>query len=81
MCVVLALAVTNARAQEAVRSSMAGQDAAEDRKRAAREKFNVQLGPVSLRFQSTFEVEANDNVRLAADHPQADLIFRPQVGP
>ena len=39
----------------------------------------MQLGPVSLRFQSTLEVEANDNVRLAADHPQADLIFRPQV--
>jgi len=79
VCVALALAAASASAQEAIRASMAGQDAAEARKRAASEKFNVQLGSVSLRFQSTFEVEANDNVRLEADHPQADLIFRPQV--
>ena len=79
VCVSLALAAASASAQEAIRSSMAGQDAAEARKRAASEKFNVRLGPVSLRFQSTFEVEANDNVRLEVDHPQADLIFRPRV--
>ena len=79
VCVALALAAASGPAQEAIRASMAGQDAAEAAKRAASEKFNVQLGPVSLRFQSTFEVEANDNVRLETDHPQADLVFRPQV--
>jgi len=77
VCVALALAAASASAQEAIRASMAGQDAAEARKRAASEKFNVRLGPVSLRFQSMFEVEANDNARFEADHPQADLIFRP----
>lgn len=79
VCVVLALAAAAASAQEAIRASMAGQEAAEARKRAASEKLNVQLGPVGLRLQSTFEVEANDNVRVVADHQQADLIFRPQI--
>jgi len=58
---------------------MAGQDAAEARKRSANEKLNVQLGPVQLRFQPIFEVEANDNVRVVSTGQQSDLIFRPQV--
>lgn len=80
VCVALALAAAAASGQEAIRASMAGQAAAEARKRALTgENLNVQLGPVGLRFQSTFEVEANDNVRVVADQQQADLIFRPQV--
>jgi ribosomal protein S18 acetylase RimI-like enzyme len=80
VCVALALAAVDASGQEAIRASMAGQDAAEARKRAlAGEKFNVRLGPVLLRSESIFEVEATDNVRITAENEQADLIFRPQI--
>ena len=77
VCVLLALAAASASAQEAIRSSMAGQAAAEAKKGAV-VSGNIQLGPVSLRTQSTFEVEANDNVRVVANNQQGDLIFRPQ---
>ncbi|MBI3850768.1 MAG: hypothetical protein HY298_10920 [Verrucomicrobia bacterium] len=78
---VVALLLANAAAgQEAIRASMAGQDAAEARKRALREgHFNLRLGPVSLRLQSSMGMEATDNVRLVDSNPQTDLIFRPQV--
>jgi len=75
----LALAGTTT-AQEALRYSLAGQDMAEARKRALEnEKFNVKLGPVSLRFSGALGIEGTDNVRYSESNPQADLIFRPQL--
>ena len=68
------------RSQEAVRTSLAGQDAAEARQRAlADQKANMRLGPVSLRFGSQFSMEANDNVKLEKHNEECDLILRPQL--
>lgn len=76
----LLLALTAVRAQEAVRASLAGQDAAEARKRAlANQRFNLKLGPVSLRFNTSAAIEATDNIRASENHPQADLGLRGQV--
>lgn len=68
------------RAQEALRASLAGQEAAEARKRAlANQRFNLKLGPVSLRFNATAAVEASDNIRAQENDPQADAGFRGQL--
>jgi hypothetical protein len=68
-----------AHAQESLRASMAGEAAAEARKQAlSAGRYNLRLGPISLRFQSGLEMDVTDNVRLAESHPQADLMFRPQ---
>jgi hypothetical protein len=67
-------------AQEALRVSLAGQDAAEARRRALSEgKFQVKMGPVSLRFTGRASAEATDNVRGSDSNPESDLILRPQV--
>jgi len=77
----LALLLVNvASGQEAIRTSIAGQEAAEARKRAlADSHYNLKLGPVSLRFQSGLGIEATDNVKLVKSNPQADLLFQPQA--
>lgn len=71
---------TTTQAQDALRSSMAGQEMAEARRlAAANQKFNVKLGPVSLRFTANMAVEATDNVRAVQTNTQPDLILRPQL--
>jgi hypothetical protein len=78
MCVML-LAAASGPAQEAFRTSLAGQAAAEAKQRAlADQNFNLRLGPVGLRFQSQLSIEANDNVRLEDNDPKSDVIVRPQ---
>ena len=63
-----------------MRYSLAGQDAAEARKRAlGNENYNLKLGPVTLRFSGAMGIEATYNVRYTEVDPQADLIFRPQL--
>lgn len=71
--------MTSLRAQEALRSSNAGAEAAERRKIAGTAYYNFKYGPVSLRFNGAFGVEGNDNVNLSQDNPRADLIVRPQL--
>jgi len=65
--------------QDAFRVSMAGQDAAEAKKRALEnQRFNVKLGPVSLRLGGQLGVQATDNVRFTSDQlAESDLIIRP----
>jgi len=59
--------------------SLAGQDMAERRKYAlSQQHFNVLLGPVGLRFNTSLGLEATDNVYLRDNDRQADLIIRPQ---
>ncbi len=56
------------RAQDAVRPSLAGEAAAESRRQQIDKiPYNLQLGPMKLRFSATFGVEYNDNVNLAED--------------
>jgi hypothetical protein len=69
----------SAQAQEAVRASLAGAEAAEARRRAAAELgyYNLRLGPTSWRFAAALDIEANDNIELTSAHSQSDCIVRP----
>jgi len=94
---VLALfAVPMVRAQDAVRPSLAGEEAAEARRQSIDKiPYNLQLGPMKLRFNATLGFEYNDNINLSEDasalvpsptgpvlvttRQQSDFIIRPQV--
>jgi hypothetical protein len=84
------------RAQDAIRPSLAGEAAAEARRQSIDKiPYNLQLGPMKLRFSATLGFEYNDNVNLAEDasavfltasgpilittEQQSDFIIRPQV--
>ena len=84
------------RAQDAVRPSLAGEAAAEARRQSIDKiPYNLQLGPMKLRFSATIGVEYNDNINLAEDasallpspggpilvttQQQSDFIVRPQL--
>ena len=70
-----------ARAQEAVRMSIASAQAAEARRMAATTTgyYNLQLGPTAWKFATGLGLDYNSNVYLTEEHPQGDFIFRPQV--
>ncbi len=79
--VILALFVTAGSAQEAVRMSLAGEDAARQRREAASTVgyYNLQVGDTSWRFGSSLYTDFNDNINLSQTDPEADVIFRPQL--
>ena len=73
-------AASVANAQDAIRPSLAGEAAAEARRQSIdRIPYNLLVGPVRFRFSATAGLEYNDNVNIAEDDEQEDLIFRPQV--
>jgi hypothetical protein len=89
-------AVPLVRAQDAIRPSLAGEAASEARRQSIDKiPYNLQLGPMKLRFSATIGFEYNDNVNLAEDatalvpgptgpvlvttEQQSDFIIRPQV--
>ena len=68
-----------ARAQEAVRPSLAGEAAAEARRQSIDQiPYNLLLGPVRFRFSITTGIEYNDNINLSETNQQSDIIIRPQ---
>jgi len=84
------------RAQDAIRPSLAGEASAEARRQTIDNiPYNLQLGPMKLRFSATLGLEYNDNVNLSDDgsaifqtstgpvlvttEQQSDFIIRPQV--
>jgi hypothetical protein len=68
-------------AQDAVRTSLASERAAQARKKSLSQgHYNLDLDPVRLRFSSDLSFEANDNVNLRSVDPDEDFILRPQVG-
>ena len=76
----LLFATSAARAQDAVRPSLAGEASAEARRQSLdRIPYNLLLGPARFRFSATMGVEYNDNVNLSEVDKQGDFIFRPQV--
>jgi hypothetical protein len=89
----LLICVGTARAQDAIRPSLAGEAAAEARRQSIDKiPYNLQVGPIKFRFSATMGLEYNDNINLAEDstyvfpgnlrirtEPQEDLIFRPQI--
>ena len=67
-------------AQEALINSLSGEYAAEVAKQAmANQHFNLKMGDLKLRFDSSIAVVGNDNVNLTSDHRQADVSVRPEV--
>lgn len=67
-------------AQEGLRSSLAGEQAAEQQKNAqANQYYNLEMGDLKLRFQSSLQVEANDNVNLSDNDRVADASIKPEL--
>jgi opacity protein-like surface antigen len=96
LLVLVLVAMPIVRGQDAVRPSLAGEAAAEARRQSIDKiPYNLQLGPLKLRFSATLGFEYNDNINLSEDatalvpsptgpvlistHQQSDLIIRPQV--
>jgi hypothetical protein len=74
------LCFTTARAQDAVRPSLAGEAASEARAQDIdRLPYNLLVGPVRFRVSATVGIEYNDNINYAEQNKQDDVIFRPQV--
>lgn len=73
-------AASIAHAQDAVRPSLAGEASAEARRQSLdRIPYNLLVGPVRFRFSATLGVEYNDNINIAEENTQEDVILRPQV--
>jgi hypothetical protein len=70
----------DATAQEALRSSLAGQAALDAKKRRiASGGGDIRWGPFQLDLSAGLRVEASDNVRYSAQGAQEDLIFAPNI--
>jgi hypothetical protein len=66
-------------AQEALRYSLAGEKAAEARRRALENQdYNLRLGTASVRMDAALNLEYNDNVNLSEAQGQEDFILQPQ---
>jgi hypothetical protein len=74
--------VETVRGQEGLRISTAGDLAAAAQRQAENSigYYNLLWGPVAWRFSSGLGMDYNDNVRLEAQNPEGDFIFRPNVG-
>ena len=68
LVVMLLCAAPIVRAQDAIRPSLAGEASAEARRISVEQiPYNLQLGPMKVRFSATLGFEYNDNVNLAED--------------
>jgi hypothetical protein len=76
----LVLGSSAARAQDAIRPSLAGEASAEARRQEIdRIPYNLLVGPIRFRVSATMGLEYNDNINVAEVNTQDDFIFRPQV--
>src|ERR1700730_4577029 len=67
-------------AQDAIRPSLAGQEASDARQQdVSRIPYNLLLGPVRFRVGASVGVEYNDNVTYAETNTQDDLIVTPHL--
>jgi Putative beta-barrel porin 2 len=67
-------------AQDAVRPSLAGEDAYDARQEdVSRIPYNLLLGPVRFRVGATVGVEYNDNINYAEVNTQSDVIVTPNL--
>lgn len=74
------LATAGIFAQDAVRPSLAGEEASEARQEdIARIPYNLLLGPVRFRVGVTLGFEYNDNVNYAEVNTQDDFIITPSM--
>jgi hypothetical protein len=66
--------------QEAIRMSLASEQTAEaQRATTSANYYNIQSGPVYLRFQGEMGIELNDNANYSGTAPDADMDFRPNL--
>ena len=82
LCLLLQLLCAPAivRSQDAVRPSLAGEQAAESRRQDIEHiPYNLLLGPVKFRLSASLGVEYNDNINYAEVNALDDVIIRPQV--
>ena len=72
---------TSAVAQEAIRSSLAGEAAAEARRRANQipDYYNLKLGSTFWRFEAGLGLEYNSNVQFTSNNAEDDFILRPEL--
>jgi hypothetical protein len=69
-----------ALAQDAVRPSLAGEEAAEARRQDIEHiPYNLVTGAIKYRISATLGFEYNDNVNLSENRPESDFIIHPQV--
>src|SRR4029077_1035642 len=74
------LANASSYAQDAVRPSLAGQDAYDARQEdVSRIPYNLLLGPVRFRVGATVGVEYNDNINYAEVNTEDDVIVTPSL--
>lgn len=74
------LASVTIYAQDAVRPSLAGQDAYNGRQEdVSRIPYNLLVGPVRFRVGATVGVEYNDNINYAEVNTQDDVIVTPNL--
>jgi hypothetical protein len=75
------LIAPTAPAQEALRSSLAGDAAAEAQRRADMEMpFTIKTGDFRLLLTPSFNQYWNDNINLVSSNPQSDFILQPMLG-
>jgi len=80
LAMLLLLIAPSLRAQDAVRPSLAGEEAAEARHQSIENiPYNLLAGPVRFRFSITTGVEYNDNINLSEVNEKSDVIIRPQI--
>src|SRR5712691_2856287 len=66
--------------QDAVRPSLAGQEASDARQEdVSRIPYNLLLGPVRLRVGASVEAEYNDNITYAEVNTKDDFIITPNL--
>src|SRR5438874_13827097 len=69
-----------ALAQDAVRPSLAGEEAAEARRQDIEHiTYNLVTGPIRYRIRATLCFEYTDNINLSENNPEAAFIIHPQV--
>ena len=77
----LLIGVRGARGQEAVRMSLASEQAAEARRLAAStlNYYNLKLGPTAWNFTAGLSLSADDNIQLRNTHTESDFTFGPHI--
>jgi hypothetical protein len=74
------LCTPQALAQESIRASLAGDQAAFARRPAlSNAGYNLQLGPVLAKLSASLGLEFNDNITLSENNRESDLIVRPSL--
>jgi len=80
LAALMLLAARLATAQEALRTSLAGDAAAEARHTQLESvPYTVKSGDFRLLVTPSLRFDWNDNINLSSDNPEADLILRPLV--